>query len=130
MFNRSLKIATVVAPATITTTTTHTYFDLGGLANNGSFANREMKLIWSFGSVAGTTPSITVSVQECDTTNGTYAAPDGITSPTAVTTNGFAEVNFFPAKRYIQAVTTYTANTTSANVGVVALVVKRDDQLA
>ena len=130
MFNRSRKAVSVVVPASISTTTTSAAVDLGGAANNASQANREVKALFVLGGVAGTTPSITVAVQECDTTNGTYAAPRGLTSPGAITTNGVYEVNFYPAKRYIQSVITFTANTTAAIAGVVAEVTRRDDQLA
>lgn len=109
--------------AAISTTTNGAATDLATYAN---LAKREMKVVFFLSGTAGTTISITPSVQECATTNGTYAAPTYYTAASAQTTDGMVELNFRADKRYIQAVATLGANTTGANVSAVAFVLKRE----
>ena len=95
------------------------------MASYATTAKREMKAIFFLAGLAGTTISVTPSIQECATTNGTYAAPAQYTAASAQTTNGMVELNFRNDLRYIQAVATLTANTTAADVHCVAFVLQR-----
>ena len=56
----------------ISTTTQGSATDLATYVN---LAKREMKVVFFLSGTAGTTISVTPAVTECDTTNGTFAAP-------------------------------------------------------
>ena len=109
MNQKSLTVLNLITgAAAITTTTTHTGLDLSAYA-----VKREMKAVLGIGAVAGTTPSITVKVQDSPD-NSTYTDVSGAAF-TAVTTNGAAaQLHFQTIQRYVRAVTTFTANTTQA----------------
>lgn len=111
------------ARALSTSTATPTSIDLVTYA---SLAKREMKVSVVLAGLAGTTISVTPAVEECDTTNGTFAAPATYTAPSAQTTNGIVEINFRADKRYIRLPVTLGANTTGADVHAVAFALKRE----
>jgi hypothetical protein len=73
------------------------------LATYASLAKREVKFIFSLGAFT-TATGVTVSVTECDTTNGTYAAPaNGTTSALFTTTaGGIQEINCRIDMRYVK----------------------------
>lgn len=96
------------------------------LAQYASLANREMKATFQV-FFSAQTPSLTVAVTECDTTNGTFTAPNWGTSTAAVTTNGLTELNFRADKRYIRAEVTFPASgVTNSDLNAVAFALKRE----
>ncbi len=123
MFNRSYAAVQLLAPTTMSTSANGSAVDL---ATYASVANRELKVAFQAAGVAGTSPSITLAVTECDTTNGTYAAPAAGTSSAVITTNGLTELNVYVSKRYVRSEIAFTSNTTNGAISCVAFVLKRD----
>lgn len=96
------------------------------LATYASLAKREVKVAVVLAGLAGTTISVLPAVEECDTTNGTFATPAQYTAASAQTTNGLVELNFRADKRYIRLPVTLGANTTGADVHAVLFALKRE----
>jgi hypothetical protein len=120
---RQWKAVSLITLRAISTSTQGAAIDMAAYAN---LAKREMKVVWFVKGAAGTTISITPAVTECDTTNGTFAAPAQYTAITAVTTDSLTEQNFRADKRYIRAEVTLTANTTATDIHAVAFVIQRE----
>jgi hypothetical protein len=74
------------------------------LATYTDLAKREMKFVFTIGAMT-TATGVTVSITECDTTNGSYTAPaNGTTSASFTTTaGGIQELNCRIDKRYVKA---------------------------
>lgn len=108
---RAITVKSLFTPAARTTSTDGSAVDLQGLANIGK---REFKAFVDVGTALGTTPSVTVKIQESDTTTaGDFTDITGATF-TAFTTGTNEAIHFQTQKRYVRAVATYTANTTSS----------------
>jgi hypothetical protein len=120
---RSYAAVQLINLAAVSTTTSGAAVDMAAYA---STAKREIKTVFTLTGVAGTTPSIVVSVEESDATDSGFAAPTQYTAATAVTTNGTTTLHFRHDKRYIRAVLTLTANTTGAHIVGVAIPLKRE----
>lgn len=115
-------VSVIPAQAITTSTAAPAYVDLAAYAD---LAKREMKLILAKGAYT-TITTATFAIEECDTTNGTYAAPAyGTTS--VVSTNTAAtviEMNFTPQKRYVRLPITVNA-TGSVPVAATLVALKR-----
>jgi hypothetical protein len=109
---KQLTIKNLFAALARTTTTTGSAVDLFGSINAGG---RNMKAYLDVGTALGTTPSVTISIQESDNTT-TFTDITGAAFA-AVTTAAQAELHFRTNKRYVRGVATYTSNTTSATLG-------------
>lgn len=95
--------------------------DLTSYVNSGG---RQIKLFATLANVAGTTPSVTIKVQDSPD-DSTYTDITGAAF-TAATTNGdVGELHFVTKQKYVRAVATLTANTTQADIGAVFLLEKR-----
>ena len=81
------------------------------MAPTASVGKRAQKVVVVASGVTGTSPVFPLSISECDTTNGTYTAVDGLTI-TSVTTNGTTEYHSLFAKRYIKVTVGTVAGTT------------------
>lgn len=85
------------------------------LAPSASVTRRQMKLIVGYQVLtAGTFP---LSVTECDTTNGTFAAVSGDTIANVTSTQaaqGVVEYHLYPTKRYVKAAIGTVAGTGAA----------------
>ena len=100
-----------------TTTTTGSAVDLQGLASPGV---RGMRATVSCGIATGTSASVTIKIQESDTTTSAdFSDISGATFTALTTTTASSESIYFRTnKRYVRAVATYTSNTTSASLAV------------
>jgi hypothetical protein len=107
----------------LTTSADGSAVDLQGYINPGG---RNIKVVADVGSNLGTTPSVTIKVQDSDTTTAADFADlyTGFTAVTA-TTGGLSTAHIKTNKRYLRAVATLTANTTSSNVATYILVENR-----
>lgn len=96
-----------------TTTITGTSIDLSGTLQGG---HKNVLIFLDIPTVAGTTPSVTVKMQDSPN-NTTFTDVTGAAFG-AVTTNlsGGTSLLFLTTNRYIRAVATFTANTTSATL--------------
>lgn len=99
-----------------TTTLTGTSVDLQGTINPGG---RNMKVFLDMQNVAGTTPSVTVKIQ--DSPNNTTFTDVSGAAFSAITTNLAAagtgtSLHFVSNNRYVRAIATYTSNTTQADL--------------
>lgn len=106
-----------------TTTVTGSAVDLQGYINPGG---RNIKVVSDVGSNLGTTPSVTVKVQDSDTTTASDFADlyTGFSAVTA-TTGGLSTAHIKTNKRYVRAIATLTANTTSSNIATYVVVENR-----
>lgn len=110
--NQAIKGLLIAQAAT--TTVTGTSVDLQGTINPGG---RNMKVYADVQGVAGTTPSVTIKIQDSpnnttfsDVTNVAFAAVT-----TNLNSNGVGTfLHFTTANRYVRAVATFTSNTTQA----------------
>ena len=97
------------------------------LGSSPSIGRREVKVI--VGSQILTAGTFPITLTECDTTNGTFAAVAGdtITSPTATqAAQAVAEFHVQPTKRYIKAsVGTVSGTGAAANLLVLLQTLKR-----
>lgn len=100
---------------------THAGVDLTGYVNSGG---RQIKCFANLANVAGTTPSVTIKVQD-SADDSTYADITGAAFSAATTNGDVGELHFVTTKKYIRAVATFTANTTQADVAVMFLLEKR-----
>lgn len=112
---QNLAIKSLLIAQAATTTITGTSVDLQGSINPGG---RNMKVFLDAQAVAGTTPSVTVKIQDSPN-NTTFTDVPGAAF-SAITTNGAAgapvELHFVTNNRYVRAVATFTSNTTAANI--------------
>lgn len=105
-----------------TTTTTGSAVDLQGTLN--PIAGRNMKAYLDVSANTGTTPSVVHKIQEGDNTT-TFTDITGAVFQTVTTTGTYTEeLHFVTQKRYVRAVSTYTANTTSSTYGIYLLAEK------
>jgi hypothetical protein len=108
---------------TQTTTTNGSAVDLQGYVNPGG---RNMKAYVTGSSTAGTTPNLNVKIQESTATGSGWGDITGAAfAAVTATTPWSEEIHFVATKRYIRAVTTFDANTTSASYCVIALAENR-----
>lgn len=97
-------------------------------ATYANLAKRECKFVFTIGAMT-TATGVTVSITECDTTDGTYTAPaNGTTSALFTTTaGGIKELNCRVDKRYVKC---NWAGSPSGNysmiLGCVAIPLKRE----
>lgn len=103
-------------PAALTTTTNGTAVDLSDSVGNMGFAAMQV------GAVSGTQGTLDVKLQECATTNGTWADITGATF-SQVTTSGLTTTSpylasFIHTKRYVRAYATFAGTFTSMLFGV------------
>ena len=100
--------------------------DLGAKGLN--LEKRNVKAMAFFHGVAGTTPSVTITIEESDTS--AFTTTSAAASFTAVTTTAStnAKAHYKPTLRYQRATATYTANTTSAGLVVALIVDARDSE--
>jgi len=108
-------VAEVLAIAALTETTTGTGIDIAAYDGTGMF-------ILHSAAGTGTTPTMNVKLQHCDTVDGTYADITGATFTEVDDTEGGAieaiYVDLSAAKRYIRAVATIAGTTPSFTCGV------------
>lgn len=113
MNQQQLAVKTLLIAQSATTTLTGTSIDLQGTTNPGG---RNMKVILDVQAVIGTTPSITVKIQDSPN-NTTFTDVTGAAFA-AVTTNVAAgaplTLHFVTNNRYVRAVATIPANNTSS----------------
>lgn len=112
----NLAIKGLLIAQAATTTVTGTSVDLQGTINPGG---RNMKVFLDVQTVAGTTPSITVKIQ--DSPNGTTFTDVTGAAFSAITTNLTSagtgtSLHLVTNNRYVRAVATYTSNSTSASI--------------
>ena len=106
-----------LVPAALTTSVAGSPVDL--IDSNANMASALLQV----GAVSGTQGSLTVKMQECATTNGTFVDITGATF-TAVTTSGTTTsgavqiISFQRQKRYVQAYCTFSGTFTNMLVGV------------
>lgn len=113
-------VSAINAAAT-TTTGLSTYIDMATYATT---QKRELKVVCALSNLT-TTTTVTVSAQECDTTNGTYTDFASGAFSNVITTNGVSEAHFRNDKRYVKF--TQTPNATGTyNLAVVMLPLKRE----
>lgn len=110
---------------TRSTSTDGTGVDLSGYINPGG---RNMKAILNCGSTDGTTPSVTVKLQDSTTTTaGDYTDISGaVFTAVTDTTGAFEAIHFITKKRYLRAVATFTSDTTEATFGVAVIAENRN----
>lgn len=120
----AVKMALPLNRYTTSSPSTQAGVSLVGYVNPGG---RQIKVFATLANVAGTTPSVTIKMQDSPD-DSTYT---DITTPTtaaftAATTNGdVGELHFTTKQKYVRAVATLTANTTQADVAVMILLEKR-----
>lgn len=119
--NRKIKDLLIAQAAT--TTVTGTSIDLQGYVAAGK---KNVMVVLDLPTVAGTTPSVTVKVQDSPN-NTTFTDVTGAAFA-AVTTNltDTTSLLFYTTNRYIRAVATLTANTTSATLWAGALLINTE----
>lgn len=112
-----LSIKRAISASTVTTTTTGSAIDLSGLENPGG---HNLLAVLDVPTIAGTTPNLNVKIQESATTASTSFTDITGAAFTAVTTSGSVPVTltFKTIQRYVRAVATFDANTTSATLHV------------
>ena len=111
---QNMAIKGLLIAQSATTTVTGTSVDLQGTINPGG---RNMKVFLDVQGVAGTTPSVTVKLQ--DSPNNTTFTDIAGAAFAAITTNLAATgvgtfLHFITNNRYVRAVATFTSNTTQA----------------
>lgn len=122
-FTANQSLIRLLTTQAITTSADGTAIDLQSYANPGG---RAMKVVVDVGSNLGTTPSATVKIQDSDTTTaGDFVDLYTGFSAVTATTGGLSSASVKTNKRYVRAVVTVTANTTSTNVAAYALVQNR-----
>lgn len=122
-FSANKSLIRLLTTQAISTSADGSAIDLQSYTNPGS---RAIKVVVDVGSNLGTTPSATVKIQNSDTTTASDFADlyTGFSAVTA-TTGGLNSAHIVTNKRYLRAVVTVTANTTSTNVAAYALVDNR-----
>lgn len=116
---RNYTVKNLFTAAARTTSADGSAVDLQATIHPGG---REIKAYLDLEALAGTSPSIDCKIQESDTTTaGDFTDITGA-SFTTLTTDATEELHFQTSKRYIRAVLTFSANTTSATGGVYAFV--------
>jgi hypothetical protein len=83
------------------TTTSATPSRTVDLAAYASLKNREVLAVVQVGALS-TTATLTLNVEVCATTNGTWAAPSAGTTTATVTAAGITEIPFYPNLRYVR----------------------------
>ena len=118
-----LTVLRLISAAAFTTTETGSATDLQGYIEPGG---RNVKITVDCGSNLGTTPSLTVSIQDSDTTTaGDFVDLYTGFAPITATTGGQQTAHIVTNKRYLRAIATLTSDTTQTIVGVQALVTNR-----
>ena len=122
MWSRAYTALQLIKSVALTTTsaTPSLTVDLGAYA---SLANREIKAVINTGTLT-TTATMTFTIEECATTNGTWAAPANGTTSAVVTTAVVTEMNFLAQLRYVRMPYTLDA-TGSIPVGATLIVLAR-----
>lgn len=122
-FQANHSVLRLLTTQVLTTSADGSAVDLQGYANPGG---RNIKVVADVGSNLGTTPSVTVKIQDSDTTTAADFADlyTGFAAVTA-TTGGLSTAHIKTNKRYLRAVATLTANTTSSNVATYIMVENR-----
>jgi len=110
----AIKALFTIRPVTATATQTGSAVDTKGY--------NSAAVVLEVGAVSGTTPTLDVKIQECDTSGGTYADISGATF-TQVTATGSSQILRIEGlgtsrKRYLRAVGTITGTTPSFAFGV------------
>lgn len=106
-----------------TTTVTGDAVDLQGYINPGG---RNFKVVADVGSNLGTSPSVTIKVQDSDTTTaGDFVDLYTGFSAVTATTGGLSTAHIVTNKRYLRAIATLTSDTTSSNVATYIVVENR-----
>lgn len=106
---------------TTTTPSTTAGIDLRGYVNPGG---RQMKVATKLANVAGTTPSVTIKIQD-SSDDSTYNDVTGAAYSAATTNGDLGELHFRTSNRYVRAIATFTSNTTQADIACVLLVENR-----
>ena len=122
-FQANHNVLRLLTTQVLTTSADGSAVDLQGYANPGG---RNIKVMADVGSNLGTTPSVTVKIQDSDTTTAADFADlyTGFAAVTA-TTGGLSTAHIKTNKRYLRAVATLTANTTSTNLATYIIVENR-----
>jgi hypothetical protein len=113
-------ITRVVDPAAVTTTAA-----LGQVIDLQGFQGR-IKLALAIGAVTGTTPTLDIKVQDCDTSGGTYADVSPATAfaqkvtASANTVDSLA-VDTRAVRRYVKLYATAGGTTPSFTLGITAI---------
>lgn len=111
---QNLSIKGLLIAQSATTTVTGTSVDLQGTINPGG---RNIKVFADIQGVAGTTPSVTIKIQDSPNnttfTDVTGAAFSAVTTNLAAAGTG-QTLHFVTNNRYVRAVATFTSNTTQA----------------
>ena len=120
MTQKNLTIRRLLSPAARSTTTEGSAVDLAAYIHPGG---RGMKAKLDLSATAGTTPSVAVKIQDSDTTTAAdFTDVTGAVFTTVTATTGAEEeIHFVTNKRYVRALMTITANTTSVTGGVYVL---------
>lgn len=120
-FVENVEVKELLSPSVRTTSANGSAVDLQATIHPGG---REIKAYLNLSSTAGTSPSVTGKIQDSDTTTAAdFTDVSGATFTAITSTAGGTEaIHFQTNKRYVRAVLTFTANTTEATGGVLALV--------
>lgn len=123
MWARNYGALKLSATGAVTTTSAAptVYADLSTYAD---LAKREVKAIVSVGTLS-TTATMTFSILECATTDGSYAAPTYGTTQAVVTAAGVTEMNFRADDPYIKLAYAVDA-TGSVPISAVLIAMKRE----
>lgn len=110
--------AQTIVPQVATTTITGAAIDFDG-ADGPCFG------LLVVGAVSGTTPTLDVKYQECDTSGGTYADITGATHAQVTASSKTTRINFRRSKRWVKAIGTIAGTTPSFAFAVVVEATKR-----